>query len=586
MEGLTNEYIESVLKHFRGREDTFAIQPAGGHFRPQPLKDPLSVKDFREQHLSGKNCLGIYVLDSDSNVWMSCVDFDSHADNPDPQWIEKTESVYYFLVEQGLSPCVEVSASGIGSHVWLLFDEPVEAWLPRAFFTGVSNFLEIPMPEIYPRQDRLVGKGLGNLIRMPYFDKSRFVDVESDWDAITPEFKTTDVAEMKMVASKLRIRMKPLTIKRDADELHPIIKKILVNRPTGLLSRRWNCDTDGLKDPSKSACVMSLVISLLDEYMQPDHIDEAIIQWGNKHGYEKAVRREDFRLNVIEKAYELKQNPKRINQPETGNFLECAIASLNRNKADNYIKFGIESVDKSIDGVAKGEMALIMARPGHGKSAIGAQWLENAAKTGHPALMLNAEMSALEQGRRNLMKITGSCSEEDWLENKQKYLKMVEEYYTGWSPPHFRSVSSIEDVEREVRAYKTGYEIEAVVVDYVQLLRSRGISRYEQVSDISIRLKCLARDEDIAMIALCQASREVEKRNDVEFLPSDLKESGQLEQDADLVGGLYWWGRSRGSGNPNCADLCLIKRRNGPIRNPKVRMLFNASRQHFSEWTE
>jgi len=582
--GLTDEYIESLLKHFKGNDETFAMQPHGASFRPHALNNPFTVGEFKDQHLSGKNCIGIYVLNRDSNVHVACVDFDSHPDNPDTAWVEKTEILFAFLEQQGLHPYVEVSASGVGSHVWLLFEPPVEAWMPRSFFVAVSNHLDLPMPEIYPRQDRLTGKGLGNLIRLPHYNKSRFVDVLENWATVYPDFTVTDVAELKVITSRLGIRMKPLTVRRDADEIHPVIQKRIANRPSGLLARRWEGDLEGLKDKSKSACVMSLVMAMLDEFMHPDDIDQTLKQWGEKHGYDKAGR-EDFRQGAISRAYELKQIPKHVSSHPTGDFRECAIASLASMKEGNYVKFGIPGIDNSIDGIAKGEMALIMARPGHGKSAIGAQWLENAARDGHPALMLNAEMSAIEVGRRSLMKITGVCDEQDWIENKDKYSIMVEEYYKGWIPPHFRSVSSIEDVEREIRAFKNGYEIDAVVIDYVQLLRSNKATRYEQVSDISLRLKSIAREENVAMIALCQASREVEKRTNIEFLASDLKESGQLEQDADLVAGLYWWGRSGDKGsNPNCADIHFIKRRNGPIRKSAVRMLFNAQKQHFSDW--
>mgnify|MGYP003140239540 FL=1 len=92
--GLTDEYIESILKHFKGNTETFAVQPRGHSFAPRALHEPLSIEDFRTQHLGGDNCIGIYVLNRDSNVHMACVDFDSHPDNPDPAWVEKTEQLF------------------------------------------------------------------------------------------------------------------------------------------------------------------------------------------------------------------------------------------------------------------------------------------------------------------------------------------------------------------------------------------------------------------------------------------------------------------------------------------------------------
>jgi len=583
MDGINDSHIAEVIKYFRGNPETVAVQPRNGDPHPRKLDQPLSVEGFRQHHLSGDNCIGFYVLTPSSDCFAACIDFDDHSNNPDPEWLSKTEAVYFFLQEQEIECFVEISSSGKGSHVWILFENETEGWIPRSFFRSVVNYLGITMPEIYPRQDRVNGRQLGNQIRLPYFNQSKFVDVENDWEPIIPEFKTVDVEDLKVVASRIGSRLAPATIAQNDGEVTPYLQRKMKQKPNSLLTRRWNLDLEGLKDKSLSACVQSLVGAMVDEYAHPLEIDEALKIWGSLHGYDK-IDREDFRQGAILKAYQYKQTPKVNHSTAHGNFKDCALASLEHSGMDKYIQFGISDVDQSIDGVNQGEMCLIMARPGHGKSAFGSQWLENASKMGHQALMLQAEMSATEMGRRSLMKITGR-PEAEWEGDRVAIAEQVAAYYQGWSPPHFRNVTSIEDVEREVVAYKDGYGIGAVVIDYVQLLRSSKSSRYECVTDISQRLKVLAREQDVAMVALCQASREVEYRKKVEFLASDLKESGSLEQDADIIAGLFWWGRSTNkSANPNCAELQIIKRRNGPIRTSSIRLLFDAQRQTFSNW--
>ena len=84
----------------------------------------------------------------------------------------------------------------------------------------------------------------------------------------------------------------------------------------------------------------------------------------------------------------------------------------------------------------------------------------------------------------------------------------------------------------------------------------------------------------MAILALCQVSRAVEQRDEPEFQSSDLRESGQLEQDADLIAFGHWWGRT-GSRDRDDYELHIVKRRNGPVRIPIVKVRFNSSMQKF-----
>ena len=125
-------------------------------------------------------------------------------------------------------------------------------------------------------------------------------------------------------------------------------------------------------------------------------------------------------------------------------------------------------------------------------------------------------------------------------------------------------------------------------MDYLQLLNSRGGSRYEDVTDISKRLKQAALRHRCAVLALCQLNREVDKdrsRNHTnKFRMSDLRESGQIEQDADLILFLEWPYRNDTKEDPDAYFIHCGKRRNGPIRDPLVRTTFNPERQMFGKY--
>ena len=131
----------------------------------------------------------------------------------------------------------------------------------------------------------------------------------------------------------------------------------------------------------------------------------------------------------------------------------------------------VAAVDYSIDGVGPGEVAIIAARPGHGKSALALQWLIYQAQNNVNCLMLNAEMSAREIGRRVVM--NGFPEDEAyWEENKNEIMEKIEEYWKDKGKLFYRPVGSIEDVETNIKSYVENKGVQLVAIDYLQLLRS------------------------------------------------------------------------------------------------------------------
>ena len=172
--------------------------------------------------------------------------------------------------------------------------------------------------------------------------------------------------------------------------------------------------------------------------------------------------------------------------------------------------------------------------------------------------------------------------EKQWQEDPEKLRKEIAERHGHVSKIYYEGVGTIDEVEAAIKRYVQTHRIQFVVIDYVQLLRSTTIAgRYEVVTEISQRIKSAAREHQVGIIALCQCSREVERRDEVEFLSSDLRDSGSLEQDADLIMGGWFHGRSPRGGGEHQYDVHIIKRRNGPIRSNLVRLKFDSSRQNF-----
>ena len=583
MPSFSTEFQATVATTFQGNSQTRAVQPAGSHFRPQPFEGKMTVEEF-QQHMAGDICYGFYLLDDKDRVRVSCVDFDNHPDNPDDQWQSKTEKVYYVL-QQWEIPCyVEISSSGSGSHLWIVFDEPTEAWIPRAFWRSVSDELELAMPEIYPRQDRRK-KGLGNLVRIPGHNQSRFVDVEEEWVDAEPVFETVAAEDLKLASARLGRKLEPQSVSVRDDGLPTNFVRDINRHPSSLMARRWRRELDGLNDQSNSACIQSLCTAMVEAFYHPEEIDAVIQAFGHKFDYDKCDR-EDFRQRSIMKAYSYKQTPKQRTGGRCKTLIECALNAVAEGNNRPYLGFGVPAVDASIQGISTGEMGIVFARPGHGKSCISMQWADQAMAQGHRVLMLNAEMNANSMGERYALRKIG-LGREQWAGNEEMVKSELEKLrQSGFDPsPRFMMVSTIDDVETEIRAQKSEYGITGVVIDYVQTIQNPKVSRYEAITDNSQRIKALALENDVAILLLAQASRQIEQRGQIEFLTSDLKESGSLEQDADLIAGLYWWGRgTNDSMPPNRADLHLIKRRNGPIHQSMVSMLFDAPRQTYSDW--
>ncbi|MGI8413135.1 MAG: replicative DNA helicase [Solirubrobacteraceae bacterium] len=237
---------------------------------------------------------------------------------------------------------------------------------------------------------------------------------------------------------------------------------------------------------------------------------------------------------------------------------------------------GFKDLDEKTGGFQPGNLIVIASRPSMGKSALVANIAENAVLGGHAVALFSLEMSESELAQRfvasqarikgdDLRK--GKVSEERW----PKIMSICDRL--AQAPLYVDDSSDTGVLEVRAKGRRLHHQLDGglglIIVDYLQLMRHEGRveSRVEQVGQISRGLKGLARELDVPVIALSQLSRAVEQRGgEKKPILSDLRDSGNIEQDADLVMFIYrddYYNKE--SERPGVADLIIAKHRNGPV---------------------
>ena len=246
---------------------------------------------------------------------------------------------------------------------------------------------------------------------------------------------------------------------------------------------------------------------------------------------------------------------------------------------------GFTDLDDRTGGFQRGNLIVVAARPSMGKSAFVANVAENAAlgighpeHRAHPVVLFSLEMSESELAQRfvaSQARIAGDELRRGRVA-EQKWPKILEATNRlSKAPLYIDDSSDIGVLEVRAKARRLHHQLEhagglgLIIVDYLQLMRHEGRveNRVEQVSQVSRGLKSLARELDVPVIAVSQLSRAVEQRGgEKRPILSDLRESGAIEQDADLVMFLYreeYY--QQDSERPGEADLIVAKHRNGPV---------------------
>lgn len=241
---------------------------------------------------------------------------------------------------------------------------------------------------------------------------------------------------------------------------------------------------------------------------------------------------------------------------------------------------GFIDLDKMTSGFQKSDLIIVAARPSMGKTAFALNVAQNVALRSQATVAIfSLEMSAPQLVMRMIASEgnidaqsfrTGNLKDEDWEKLTMSIGTLSEASIFIDDTPGI----TIFDIRAKLRRLQAEHGLGLVMIDYLQLISGRGIdSRQQEISEISRSLKLMAREFDVPIIALSQLSRAVEQRQDKRPMLSDLRESGSIEQDADMVAFLYrddYYNEE--SEKKNIAEIIIGKQRNGPVG--KVELLF------------
>jgi replicative DNA helicase len=235
---------------------------------------------------------------------------------------------------------------------------------------------------------------------------------------------------------------------------------------------------------------------------------------------------------------------------------------------------GYRDLDKLTAGFQKSDLIIIAARPSMGKTALGLCIARNAAmETGVPVGFFSLEMSKEQLAMRLLCaeaRVDSHKIRSGFL-SRQECGKLLQAAGLFMDVPiYIDDTPSISPLELRAKARRMMADqgLGLVVVDYLQLMRGRDTAerREQEISEISRSLKGLAKELDIPVIAIAQLNRKVEERTDKRPLLSDLRESGAIEQDADVIAFIYRDEvyAKQGAKEPGVAEIIIGKQRNGP----------------------
>ncbi|MBR4467404.1 MAG: replicative DNA helicase [Clostridia bacterium] len=243
------------------------------------------------------------------------------------------------------------------------------------------------------------------------------------------------------------------------------------------------------------------------------------------------------------------------------------------------IPTGFTDLDYRLSGLQRSDLVLIAARPSMGKTALALNFVDNfAIRQNIPAAIFSLEMSreqlvnrllAMESHVDSQKLRTGQLTDLEWDDIVAGSAMIAGATIVIDDTPGI----SVNELRTRCRKYKLECGIQVVVIDYLQLMsgNGRGENRQQEISDISRSLKAIARELNVPVIALSQLSRACEARSDHRPMLSDLRDSGAIEQDADVVMFLY---RDEvynpASPDKDVAEIIVAKQRNGPIGTVKL----------------
>jgi replicative DNA helicase len=301
-------------------------------------------------------------------------------------------------------------------------------------------------------------------------------------------------------------------------------------------------------------------------------------------------------LDEAEKGlYKISEGNIRKDFEKMKNLIHLAIKQIEsaKNKPDGIsgVPSGFTELDRVTSGWQPSDLIILAARPGMGKTAFVLSMARNTAvEYGKPVAVFSLEMSALQLVHRLIASETeleadklrkGSLADHEWEQLNAKIKNLAEAPLFIDDTPAL----SIFELRAKCRRLKAEHDIQLIIVDYLQLMTTggeiRGGNVVQEISTISRALKVLAKELNVPVIALSQLSRDVEKRGgDKRPQLSDLRDSGAIEQDADIVTFIYrpeYYGFTQnpetGANQQGMAEIIVAKHRNGALKNVPLRFI-------------
>jgi len=253
------------------------------------------------------------------------------------------------------------------------------------------------------------------------------------------------------------------------------------------------------------------------------------------------------------------------------------------------VKTGFKELDSLTNGLHPGNMIVLAARPAVGKSTLGLDIARYASiHKGDTSVIFSLEMSRSEitmrmlsaEARVALNNIrAGTLNDEEWARLARRMGEISEAPLFIDDSPNL----SLMEIRAKARRLKQRHDLKLIVIDYLQLMTSgkRVENRQQEVSEFSRQLKLLAKELNVPIIAISQLNRSPEQRSDKKPMLSDLRESGSIEQDADVVILLHRDDLYDNQNRSGEADLIVAKHRNGPTRTITV-----SAQLHFARFVD
>lgn len=287
--------------------------------------------------------------------------------------------------------------------------------------------------------------------------------------------------------------------------------------------------------------------------------------------------------------------PDTHDDPDGSEVMDNCIRSFmerHRGEGPPEISTGIKALDSAIIGLRPKKMYVIAARPGMGKTAMKDTIRRAVMEQGYVVCDFNLEMGSDEIGERELAFRSMVNLRKVMAAREVSADELARVVNAAGSVPRglwwvYDNCFSMDDILRRCRsakkrAKKEGKKVGLVLIDYLQLLSDQGTEgRQQSVSACSRQTKILSKEMDAAVIALSQLNRQCEYREDKRPMLSDIRESGSIEQDADMIGFLYRESQYNPAVSPELTELIIRKQRAGPTGTVHVR--FNPRTVHFDD---